>query len=150
LKPVIVYTDGACRGNPGPGGWGAVLRYNGHERRLHGGEQPTTNNRMELMAAIQALETLREPCTVDLYTDSNYVRQGLTEWLPQWRKRNWKTADKKPVKNQDLWERLDVAATRHKIQWHWIKGHSGDEGNELADQLANKGVDEVLGILANV
>jgi len=150
LKPVIVYTDGACRGNPGPGGWGAVLRYNGHERRLHGGEQPTTNNRMELMAAIQALETLREPCTVDLYTDSNYVRQGLTEWLPQWRKRNWKTADKKPVKNQDLWERLDVAATRHKIQWHWIKGHSGDEGNELADQLANKGVDEVLGITVDV
>jgi ribonuclease HI len=150
LKPVIVYTDGACRGNPGPGGWGAVLRYNGHERRLHGGEQPTTNNRMELMAAIQALETLREPCTVDLYTDSNYVRQGLTEWLPQWRKRNWKTADKKPVKNQDLWERLDVAATRHKIQWHWIKGHSGDEGNELADRLANKGVDEVLGITVDV
>jgi ribonuclease HI len=150
LKPVIVYTDGACRGNPGPGGWGAVLRYNGHERRLHGGEVPTTNNRMELMAAIQALETLREPCTVDLYTDSNYVRQGLTEWLPQWRKRNWKTADKKAVKNQDLWERLDVAATRHRIQWHWVKGHSGDEGNELADQLANKGVDEVLGIPANV
>ena len=150
MKPVIVYTDGACRGNPGPGGWGAVLRYNGHERRLHGGEQPTTNNRMELMAAIQALETLREPCTVDLYTDSNYVRQGLTEWLPQWRKRNWKTADKKPVKNQDLWERLDVAATRHKVQWHWIKGHSGDEGNELADQLANKGVDEVLGITVDV
>ncbi len=150
MKPVIVYTDGACRGNPGPGGWGAVLRYNGHERRLHGGEQPTTNNRMELMAAIQALETLREPCTVDLYTDSNYVRQGLTEWLPQWRKRNWKTADKKPVKNQDLWERLDVAATRHQIRWHWIKGHSGDEGNELADRLANKGVDEVLGIPADV
>jgi ribonuclease HI len=150
MKAVVVYTDGACRGNPGPGGWGAVLRYNGHERRLHGGEQPTTNNRMELMAAIQALETLREPCTVDLYTDSNYVRQGLTEWLPQWRKRNWKTADRKPVKNQDLWERLDVAATRHKIQWHWIKGHSGDEGNELADQLANKGVDEVLGITVDV
>jgi ribonuclease HI len=150
LKPIVIYTDGACRGNPGPGGWGAVLRYNGHERRLHGGEVPTTNNRMELMAAIQALETLREPCTVDLYTDSNYVRQGLTEWLPQWRRRNWKTADKKPVKNQDLWERLDAAATRHKIRWHWVKGHSGDEGNELADRLANTGVDEVTGIPANV
>ena len=150
MKPVVVYTDGACRGNPGPGGWGAVLRWNGHERRLHGGEAPTTNNRMELMAAIQALETLREPCAVKLHTDSNYVRQGITEWLPQWHRRNWKTADKKPVKNQDLWQRLDAAAARHRIEWFWVKGHSGDEGNELADQLANKGVDEVLGIPANV
>ena len=150
MKAVVVYTDGACRGNPGPGGWGAVLRYNGHERLLHGGEAPTTNNRMELMAAIQALETLREPCAVKLHTDSNYVRQGITEWLPQWHRRNWKTADKKPVKNQDLWQRLDQAAARHKIEWFWVKGHSGDEGNELADQLANKGVDEVLGIPANV
>jgi ribonuclease HI len=150
VKPVVIYTDGACRGNPGPGGWGAVLRYNGHERRLHGGEVPTTNNRMELMAAIQALETLREPCAIELYTDSNYVRQGLTEWLPQWRRRGWKTADKKPVKNQDLWQRLDLAAARHRIEWHWVKGHSGDPGNELADSLANKGVDEVTGIRADV
>jgi len=148
VKPVVVYTDGSCRGNPGPGGWGAVLRYNGHERHLHGGETPTTNNRMELMAAIQALETLREPCTVELHTDSNYVRQGITEWLPQWRKRNWKTADKKAVKNQDLWQRLEAAAARHTIDWRWVKGHSGNEGNELADQLANRGVDEVMGVAA--
>ena len=144
MKAVIIYTDGSCRGNPGPGGWGAVLRFNGSERRMHGGEIPTTNNRMELMAAIQALEALREACAVTLYTDSNYVRQGLTEWLPQWRGRNWRTADKKPVKNQDLWQRLDAAAARHRIDWRWVKGHSGDEGNELADALANKGVDEAL------
>jgi len=141
MKPVVIYTDGACRGNPGPGGWGAVLRFNGHQRQLHGGETATTNNRMELMAAIQALETLREPCAITLFTDSNYVKQGLTEWLPQWRRRNWKTADKKPVKNQDLWQRLDAAAARHRIDWRWVKGHSGDEGNELADQLANAGLE---------
>lgn len=145
MKAVTIYTDGACRGNPGPGGWGAVLRFNGVERRLHGGETATTNNRMELTAAIQALEALREPCAVALYTDSNYVRQGLTEWLPQWRRRQWRTADRKPVKNQDLWQRLDAAAGRHRVQWHWVKGHSGDEGNELADALANRGVDEALG-----
>jgi ribonuclease HI len=150
MKAVVIYTDGACRGNPGPGGWGAVLRYNGHERRLHGGETPTTNNRMELMAAIQALETLREPCRITLYTDSNYVCQGIAEWLPRWRKRHWQTADRKPVKNQDLWQRLDEAAARHRIQWRWVRGHSGEEGNELADRLANQGVDEVPGSVANV
>ncbi len=143
MKGVVIYTDGACKGNPGRGGWGAVLRWNGHERKLSGGESHTTNNRMELMAAIQALETLKQSCEVALYTDSNYVRQGLTEWLPQWRKRGWKTADKKPVKNQDLWQRLDAAAARHRVAWHWVKGHAGDPGNELADQLANEGVESV-------
>jgi len=143
MKQVVIYTDGACRGNPGPGGWGAVLRCNGHERRLHGGEPATTNNRMELMAAIQALEALREPCAVTLFADSNYVRLGLTEWLPQWRRRNWRTADKKAVKNQDLWQRLDAAAQRHRIDWRWVKGHSGDPGNDLADALANTGIDEM-------
>jgi ribonuclease HI len=146
MKQVVMYTDGACRGNPGPGGWGTVLRCNGHERRMHGGEAATTNNRMELMAAIQGLETLREPCAVTLFTDSNYVRQGLTEWLPVWRSRNWRTADKKAVKNQDLWQRLEAAAQRHRIDWRWVKGHSGDEGNDLADQLANDGVDEAQGL----
>ena len=148
MKDVVVFTDGGCRGNPGVGGWGAVLRYNGSERRLKGRDPATTNNRMELMAAIQALEALREPCAVQLHTDSTYVRQGITEWLPQWRKRNWKTADKKPVKNQDLWERLDQAAKRHRIEWHWVRGHSGHEGNELADQLANEAMDEATGVRA--
>lgn len=144
MKQIVIYTDGACRGNPGPGGWGALLRYNGHEKRLKGGEAPTTNNRMELMAAITALESLREPCAITLHTDSTYVMQGLTEWLPQWRARGWRTASKKPVKNQDLWQRLDRAAARHRIDWRWVKGHSGDEGNEMADQLANQGMEESL------
>lgn len=144
MKQVVIYTDGACRGNPGPGGWGALLRSMGREKLLRGGERATTNNRMELMAAISALEALREPCEVQLYTDSNYLKQGVNEWLPQWRLRNWRTADRKPVKNQDLWERLDAAARRHKIVWHWVRGHSGDAGNELADRLANEGLEEVL------
>ena len=141
MKAVIAYTDGACRGNPGPGGWGVSLQYGEHLKELCGGEAPTTNNRMELMAAISALESLREACTVTLHTDSKYVLQGLTEWLPGWKKRGWKTADKKPVKNQDLWQRLDVAAARHQIDWRWVKGHSGDIGNENADRLANKGLE---------
>ncbi|MDR3416202.1 MAG: ribonuclease HI [Nevskia sp.] len=141
MKTVVIYTDGACRGNPGPGGWGALLRWNGHERELSGGENPTTNNRMELTAAIMALDALRQPCQVALYTDSVYVKQGLTEWLSAWKARGWRTADKKPVKNQDLWQRLDAAASRHTVDWHWVKGHAGDPGNEAADRLANQGLE---------
>jgi len=144
VKQIVIHTDGACRGNPGPGGWGALLEYNGTRKDLKGGEALTTNNRMELMAAISALEALREPCAVQLYTDSVYVRSGLLEWLPGWKKRGWKTADKKPVKNQDLWQRLDAAASRHQVEWHWVKGHAGHPGNEAADRLANEGIDELL------
>ncbi len=142
-KIVEAWTDGACRGNPGPGGWGALLRYDGHEKRLHGGECRTTNNRMELMAAIRALESLTRPCKVVLTTDSTYVMKGLTEWLPNWKKRGWKTAAKKPVKNADLWQRLDAAAQRHEVEWKWVKGHSGHPENEIADALANRGIDEM-------
>lgn len=131
-----IWTDGACRGNPGPGGWGAVLRYDGHERELSGSERDTTNNRMELMAAIRALETLKRPCRVRLTTDSNYVRQGITEWLPRWRANGWRTAARKPVKNADLWQRLERAAARHDVQWRWVRGHSGHAENERADRLA--------------
>lgn len=138
-RKVILYTDGACSGNPGPGGWGAVLRYGDAVRELHGGENPTTNNRMELMAAIEGLESLTRPCTVDLFTDSEYVRKGITEWMKGWKARGWQTADKKPVKNQDLWQRLDQAATRHQIAWHWVKGHAGIPDNERADALARMG-----------
>lgn len=144
MKQVTIYTDGACRGNPGPGGWGAVLQYGEHQRELYGGESDTTNNRMELTAALQALEALREPCEIDLTTDSEYVRKGITEWLPAWKKRNWKTADRKPVKNADLWQALEQAAARHRVRWHWVKGHSGHNGNEQADMLANRGIDELL------
>jgi ribonuclease HI len=144
MKHVTIYTDGACKGNPGPGGWGALLSFNGNERRMFGGEKQTTNNRMELMAAIQALETLKEPCAVTLFTDSSYVMQGLTVWLPGWKARGWRTADKKPVKNQDLWERLDVAAARHRVKWEWVRGHAGDAGNEEADRLANEGCASML------
>jgi ribonuclease HI len=141
---VEIYTDGACRGNPGPGGWGAVLRYKGQERTLHGGEPHTTNNRMELTAAIMALETLTRPCTVALTTDSQYVRQGITQWLARWKQRGWKTADNGTVKNIDLWQRLDAAAARHQVTWHWVRGHTGHLENEQADALANRGIDDIL------
>jgi ribonuclease HI len=140
---VHIYTDGACRGNPGIGGWGAILRYRDREKEIYGAERATTNNRMELMAAIQAIESLTRGCDVTLTTDSQYLRKGITEWLPQWKRRGWKTADKQPVKNQDLWERLEKAVERHRIQWDWIKGHSGHEENERADALANRAIDEM-------
>ena len=141
MKDVEAFTDGACRGNPGPGGWGALLRSGTHVKELSGGELDTTNNRMELTAAIQALAALKERCRVALYTDSTYVRSGITEWLPGWRARGWRTADKKPVKNQDLWERLDALAQQHNLEWHWVRGHSGVAGNERVDQLANEAID---------
>ena len=141
---VEVYTDGACRGNPGPGGWGAILRYKGKEKELYGAEAETTNNRMELMAAISALEALRRSCRVDLTTDSKYVMQGITEWMDGWKKRGWKNSAKKPVKNVDLWQRLDAATQRHEIEWHWVRGHTGHPENERADALANKAIDEML------
>jgi len=141
IEQVIIHTDGACRGNPGPGGWGALLVYKGIIKELHGGAPETTNNRMELMAAIQALETLNKPCSVNLNTDSKYVLQGITEWMPNWKKRDWKTASRQPVKNEDLWRRLDAAIQRHQITWQWVKGHNGDPGNERADALANLGID---------
>ena len=138
---VIIHTDGACKGNPGPGGWGALLQTGGgHEKELWGGEANTTNNRMELMAAIMALEALKRPCKVELHTDSKYVMQGITEWMRGWKARGWLTADKKPVKNADLWQRLDAARMRHDVKWRWVKGHAGHELNERADQLANRGV----------
>lgn len=145
MKKVEVFTDGACRGNPGPGGWGALLRFRDQERHLHGGEAETTNNRMELCAAIKALEALKEPCEVVLTTDSQYVRKGIREWLANWKRNGWKTAAKKPVKNVDLWQALDEQSQKHQIEWHWVKGHSGHRENELADQLANRGIDELGG-----
>jgi len=143
VKHIEIFTDGACRGNPGPGGWGALLRYNGVERELFGGEPDTTNNRMELSAAIEGLKALKERCQVTLTTDSVYVKSGITEWLVGWKKRGWKTAAKKPVKNIDLWQILDAQNTRHDVEWRWVKGHSGHRENEIADQLANRGIDEL-------
>jgi ribonuclease HI len=137
---VVIHTDGACSGNPGPGGWGAILEYGGKVRELNGGEALTTNNRMELMAAISALEALTRPCTVELHTDSQYLRQGITQWLAGWKRNGWRTADKKPVKNQDLWERLEKALGKHTIDWRWIKGHAGHAENERADELAREGM----------
>ena len=139
-ETVTIHTDGACSGNPGPGGWGAILSYKGKERELSGGEALTTNNRMELMGAISALETLTRPCTVALHTDSQYLRQGITSWIHGWKKNGWKTADRKPVKNEELWKRLDAALKQHKIEWKWVKGHAGDEMNERADALARAGM----------
>jgi ribonuclease HI len=143
VKTVEAFTDGACSGNPGPGGWGALLRYNGNERELCGGEEETTNNRMELLAAIEALSALKQPCHVQLTTDSTYVRDGITKWLQNWKKNGWKTAAKKPVKNQDLWMRLDEQTGRHCVEWRWVKGHSGHPENERADALANRGLKEL-------
>ena len=143
MDEVTVYTDGACRGNPGPGGWGAILIARGKERELWGGDSATTNNRMELSAVIRALEALKRRCRVTLYTDSKYVIQGIEDWMPGWKKRDWKTADKKPVKNRDLWEQLDLLTHNHEIVWVWVKGHAGHAGNERADLLANRGIDEL-------
>jgi len=144
-EKVSVFTDGGCRGNPGPGGWGVFMQFGKHEKELYGYEVETTNNRMELMAAICALESLNRTCLIDLTTDSQYVRQGITEWMEGWKKRGWKTAAKKPVKNKDLWQRLDDAVERHNVEWHWVKGHSGHAGNERADDLANRAMDEKRG-----
>lgn len=142
---VKMFTDGACKGNPGPGGWGTWMLYGEHEKEMFGGELNTTNNRMELMAAIKGLEALSRPCSVELTTDSEYLRKGVLEWMAGWKKRGWKTASRQPVKNQDLWMRLDEAIANHDISWHWVKGHSGHPGNEKADSLANRGVDSVMG-----
>ena len=141
---VEIFTDGACSGNPGPGGWGAILRSGGHEKELHGGEEHTTNNRMELMAAISALEALKKPSHVDLHTDSEYVKNGITAWIHNWKRNGWRTADKKPVKNAELWQRLEQALERHEVKWHWVKGHAGHPENERADELAREGMKPFL------
>jgi len=142
-ETIDIYTDGACSGNPGPGGWGAILRYNGTEKELFGGEAATTNNRMEMMAVIEALRALKRPLAVRVHTDSQYVQKGISEWIHGWKKRGWKTADRKPVKNEDLWRTLDALAAQHRIEWHWVKGHAGHAENERADELARRGVEQV-------
>jgi ribonuclease HI len=144
MKHVVIYTDGACRGNPGPGGWGVLVRYGTTTKKIFGAEPFTTNNRMELMAAIKGLALLRESCVVELYTDSQYVQKGILEWMASWKKRNWIKADKKPVKNADLWQALEQEASRHQVSWHWVKGHSGHPENDVADALANQAIDELL------
>lgn len=141
MDKVVIYTDGACSGNPGPGGWGALLTFGAHEKELCGGEADTTNNRMELTAAIEALNALKRPCTIDLYTDSQYVKGGITGWIHGWKRNGWKTSNKKPVKNAELWQALDEALKRHQVEWHWVKGHAGHEGNERADELARRGME---------
>lgn len=143
MKHIEIYTDGACRGNPGPGGWGALLRYGKTEKKIYGGQPLTTNNRMELTAAIKALASLKEACSVELHTDSQYVQKGITLWLADWKKKQWRKADKKPVKNADLWQELDAQAQRHTISWHWVKGHSNHPENDIADMLANQAIDEM-------
>ena len=143
MKKVQIFTDGACRGNPGKGGWGALLQFDGEEREICGGEMLTTNNRMELQAAIEALKVLKQTYEIDLTTDSSYVKNGITQWLAKWKTNNWLTSNRKPVKNIDLWEELDELTQKHNIRWHWIKGHSGHIGNEIADKLANKGIDQL-------
>ena len=143
MKTVIIYTDGACRGNPGPGGWGVLIEYGELSKQLYGGDISTTNNKMELTAAIMALKEIKEPCEIILYTDSKYVLQGIEEWIHNWKKREWKGANKKPVKNIELWKELDELRDKHNIKWNWVKGHSGDPGNETADMLANRGIDEL-------
>jgi len=145
---VVIYADGACKGNPGPGGWGAWLSFDGKEKEIYGGEQLTTNNRMELTAVIRSLEALKRECSVKVYTDSVYVQKGITEWIHGWKARNWRTSDKKPVKNDDLWKQLDALSQQHQIQWIWVKGHAGDVGNERADALANLGVEQILNQVA--
>jgi ribonuclease HI len=145
---VLIFTDGACRGNPGPGGWGAILRYRGRERELSGAEPATTNNRMELTAAIRALDTLTRTCRVELVTDSQYVKQGITDWLPGWKRRGWRAASGQPVKNQDLWQQLDTLTQRHQVDWFWVRGHTGHPENERADRLANQAIDGMLGKVA--
>ncbi len=142
--PITIYTDGACKGNPGPGGWGVWMKYGEHEKELWGGEKQTTNNRMELTAVIQALSSLKRRCHVILYTDSEYVRNGITSWIHGWKKRGWLTADKKPVKNVELWQELEAQSQKHHVDWRWVKGHAGDPGNERADMLANRGVESAL------